>query len=196
MKNIFKINFICLIVFIFNTNLVAQQETGMTEEQKAWMEYMRPSKIHKMLSKSVGKWKTKTTFWMTPGAEPIISEGTSQNEMIMGGRYLQSKLTGTAWGMPMEGLNLEGFDNASQMFTSIWIDNLGTGTSIAKGKYDEKNNTINYSGSMVDPMTKGEMKFRETINFIDKNLYVLKMYLNYEGKEFQSMEVEFTRIPD
>ena len=34
-------------------------------------------------------------------------------------------------GMPFNGLSLEGYDNAKKEFTSIWIDNMGTGTSIS-----------------------------------------------------------------
>jgi Protein of unknown function (DUF1579) len=184
-----------LIFIVLNLTLVAQNEAQeMSPEQKAWQEYMTPSSMHKMLANHTGNWKVKITSWMTPDSEPMISEGSSVNKMIMGGRYLQSKHSGTAWEMPMEGMSLEGYDNATKEFTSIWIDNLGTGTSVAKGKYDEVAKTINYIGSMIDPITKNEKKFRETITFNDENSHILKMYSDFNNKEFQSMEIVFRRV--
>ena len=65
--------------------------SGQSEsEMKAWTDYMTPGDMHKMLEKSNGTWNTKVTMWMAPGAEPMMSEGTTINEMIMGGRYQKS----------------------------------------------------------------------------------------------------------
>lgn len=192
MKN-FNIIYLLLIMVLISSNIFSQEQE-MTEGQKAWMEYMTPGDYHKMLATHSGEWKTKTTFWMQPGGEPQISEGSSTNEMIFGGRYLVSKPSGFTFGMPFEGMSLEGYDNATKEFTSIWVDNLGTGTTIAKGKYDDETKMINYTGTMLDPMTKKEISFRETISYSDSNKHVIKMYMVNGDQEFQSMEVVFTKV--
>ena len=86
-----------------------------------------------------------------------------------------------------------GFDNVSQEFTAIWIDNMGTGTAIAKGKFDESNKTISMDGNMMDPISKTDMKFKQYLIMVDDNKYTLEMKLDINGQEFKSMEIEFTR---
>jgi hypothetical protein len=188
--------FIILFCATFFSLSAQEQAQEMTDEQKAWMDYMTPGQLHQMLASHAGKWETETTYWMTPDAEPQTSVGESFNKMIIGGRYLQSNPTGITWGNPYEGMSIEGYDNATREFTNIWIDNLGTGTSIAKGTFDEETMTINYSGEMVDPMTKEKIKYREIISFGDENSHVLNMYFEFEGKEFKGMEIIFTKVEE
>ena len=183
-----------LLLSTFTLVTFAQdQQKEMSPEQKAWMEYMQPGEMHKMLEKDTGKWKTETKYWMYPGAEPQISQGEENSKMILGGRYKQSTFTGTAMGMPFEGMSIEGFDNATKEFTSIWIDNLGTGTAIAKGKFNPKNKTISYYGSMIDPISKKEIKFKELITFTNDSTHKMEMFMGEGEKEFKSMEIIFTR---
>ena len=167
---------------------------GMSPEQQAWMEYMTPGEQHKLISKATGNWKYTSIFWVAPGTEPNVSEGTASAEMIMGGRYLQTKLSGTAWGMPMFGSSLEGFDNTTKEFLYLWIDNMGTGFALAKGKYDEENKQIVYTGSMTDPLTKKEMFYKQYNKFLDDNNLQYTMFMQMpDGSEFKSMEVNLTR---
>jgi len=44
-------------------------------EMKAFMEYMTPGEMHKLLAKFDGDWDTKTRFWMTPESPAEISTG-------------------------------------------------------------------------------------------------------------------------
>jgi hypothetical protein len=183
----------CAFFIFSSTSIFAQEGDAQSEQMKLWMEYMTPGTMHEMLAKSVGDWKTINKFWMDPAGEPMVSEGTAKIEMILGGRYQTSKHNGLVMGMPMEGMSLMGYDNATQEFTAIWIDNMGTGTSVAKGKYDESTKTLTMDGAMVDPMTKEEMKFKQIMKIIDDNHHMFEMYMNYNGQEFKSMEVEFVR---
>jgi hypothetical protein len=173
--------------------LIAQQEDAQAEQMKVWTEYMTPGPMHEMMAKSVGDWKTINRYWMDPSGDPMVTEGTAKTEMIMGGRYQTTKTSGTVMGMPMEGMSLIGYDNATGEFTEIWIDNLGTGTSVAKGTYDENTNSINMNGTMVDPMTKSEMKFKQVMKLLDDNHQIIEMYMDSNGQEVKSMEIEFIR---
>lgn len=173
--------------------LTAQQEDTQAEQMKIWTAYMTPGPMHEMMAKSVGDWKTINRYWMDPSGDPMVTEGTAKSEMIMGGRYQTTKTSGTVMGMPMEGMSLIGYDNATGEFTEIWIDNLGTGTSVAKGTYDENTNSINMDGTMVDPMTKSEMKFKQVLKFLDDNHQIIEMYTDNNRQEVKSMEIEFIR---
>lgn len=172
----------------------AQDEVNQNEQMNKWMEYMTPGSMHEWLAGSDGEWKTISRWWMDPSSEkPMESEGTAKFEMILGGRYQKSYHTGEVMGMPMEGINLLGYDNATKEFTAIWIDNMGTGTAVAKGKYDEESQSIIMNGSMIDPMTEKEMTFKQVYKKIDENHQMVEMFMDFKGQEFKSMEVELIR---
>ncbi len=173
----------------FNTSFAQDQEM-----MKKWQEYMTPGDMQKMLAKCTGIWKSKTTFWMTPGSEAQTSEATSTGEMILGGRYLMTKVSGNMWGMPFEGISIEGYDNAAKVFMSTWIDNMGTGIMYMTGKWDEANKQINYSGKMVDPMTSNWIDIREVVSFNTDGTTKMEMYCpGPDGKEFKNMELTSTK---
>lgn len=175
MKNFVKIFAVIICCAVIYSPLFAQEQMPeMTHEQKAWMDYMAPGPEHAMMAKAAGEWKVKTTAWEKPGDEPVVSEGTSKSEMILGGRYYKEEFEGSAWGMPMSGINLMAFDNSTKEYISTWIDNVGTGISMSKGKWNDEANAIVMWGSMVDPTTGGEMKYKSVIKTIDDNNNVLK----------------------
>jgi hypothetical protein len=182
----------CLYVTAFSFQLFAQQDA---DAQKAWMENMTPGPVHAMLAKSDGQWKVETTVWMAPGQEPVKGGGTCTNAMILGGRYQQSMHKGEMMGMPFEGMNLLGYDNTEKVFTSTWVDNMGTGTMTIKGAWDEATKSINFKGSMLDPMSGKNTNIRELFTIVDDNNQKMEMFVvGDDGKENKTMEIKFTRM--
>jgi hypothetical protein len=174
--------------------LIAQEENGqMNDQMKIWMDYMTPGPMHEMMAKNVGDWKTTTTFWNYPGAEPMTSEGTAKTEAILGGRYFKTVHSGNVMGMPMEGWSIEGYDNGKKEFMNIWIDNMGSGMAFSTGKYDEASGNYKYEGTMYDPMSNKDTKFTSIMKQVDDNNILFEMYGSYEGKEFKMMEMTYTR---
>ena len=184
-------SFVFFSLLIFQPSIYAQDD--MSADEKAWMGYMTPGPMHEMMTKSIGEWKTKTTLWMDPNDKPTVYEGTASVKMILGGRYLKATHEGTVNGMPMEGINLQCYDNASREFTAVWIDNLGTGMSVSKGTYDDETKTIYFIGRMVDPMSGNEIKFRQTLQLIDKNHQKFEMFMLQRGEEFKMLVVDSRR---
>jgi Protein of unknown function (DUF1579) len=188
-------SFFSLLIIVLmtpTTSIFSQEE--MSAEQKAWMDYMTPGPMHEMMARSVGEWKSINTFWMDPAGDPMVNEGTVKFEMILGGRYMKSTHNGKVMGMPFTGMMLQAFDNATKEFIAIWIDNLGTGMSVSKGTYDESTRTLNSTGTMVDPMSGKELKYRQTVQLIDDNHQVVEMFILDGDKEFKNMVIELTRI--
>ena len=164
-----------------------------SDDMKAMMAAATPGENQKMLAKSVGNWTASVTMWMQPGAPPTTSTAQATNEMILGGRYLKSTNTGNMMGRPFEGVGITGYDNVRKQFVNSWIDNMGTGIMTMTGTWDEASKSINFTGSMADPMTGKDMPFREVLKFTDDNHQVLEMYYPMNGKEVKSMEIKFTR---
>lgn len=161
---------------------------------KAWMEYMTPGEMHKVLALQNGAWTGDITLWMAPDAPAQTSKGTSVNKMIFGGRYQESRYSGNFMGQPMEGLGITAYDNAKKKFVSNWLDNMGTGIMSLEGTYDPATKTINLSGKMVDPTTGKECDIRETLTFVDDKHHTMEMFVTQgSAKEYKSMEIKFTK---
>jgi hypothetical protein len=182
--------FLTAFILLLSTSIFAQDQNEMMQK---WMDYMTPGDMHEMMAKSVGEWTYESKYWMDPSAPPMVSKGKSVNEMILGGRYLKSMSYSDVMGMPMEGMNILAYDKATNEFFSFWIDNLGTGMTMARGKYDEKTKVVSMKGTMVEPMSGGEVEYRQTMKFIDDNNQLFEIFLINEGKEVKSMELAFTR---
>jgi len=180
-----------ILTFVLCSSSIISHEMDL--QQKAWMEYMTPGKHHEMMAKTVGEWKTITKMWMDPSAEPMVSEGTTVYEMIMGGRYLKSTHSAVMMGQPFEGMMIQGYDNVKKEFVSTWIDNMGTGIMFSSGKYDEPTQSITFEGSMVDPATGRDTKYKEIVKIIDQNKHIWEMYDLSKGTEIKMMEIEYTR---
>lgn len=185
-----------------DSNTVASAETtpempmDSATSAKNWADYMTPSKLHKMMASWDGKWNGTVTMWQSPGATPTISQGTATNSMIMGGRYQQVVFTGNMMGQPFEGRSLLAYDNAKKIFTSTWIDNMGTGIMVIEGPWDESSKSMTLKGMTVDPAagTGKEMAVKEIFTIKDDKNQLMEMYGNGpDGKEFKMMEIKYSR---
>lgn len=158
--------------------------------EEAWKAYATPGLQHKMMADETGTWNVEMTFWMAPDAPPEKYTSTAQARMILDGKYQEVVYKGTMMGMPFEGKSTLAFNNKSGEYTSTWIDNMGTGMMIVKGHYDETTKALNFTGSMVDPITGKDTGIREIYTIVDANTRKLETFDTKEGqKEFKSMEI-------
>src|SRR5882757_11342817 len=183
----------CLLALLSGAFSQLHAQGNDTAGQKAWMAYMTPGTVHQMVAKSDGDWKADVTMWMSPGAPPTKSAASCTNKMILGGRYQETKYTGTMMGMPFEGMGLLAYDNAKKVFISSWVDNMGTGMMNLEGKWDDNSKSITFLGKSVDPTTGKEMDIRQVLKIIDDNAQQLDMYMQMNGQEFKTMEIKLTR---
>jgi hypothetical protein len=162
---------------------------------KAWAESMAITEHHKMMAKASGSWNGEVTMWMAAGAPPMTSTSTTENTMIFGGLYQQSKHSGNMMGAPFEGMSIMGYDNTLKQYVSTWIDNMGSGILVMTGSWDEATKTINMSGTMKNPANGLDCNMREEFKMIDDNNQLLTMYGPdpATGKEMKTMEIKYTR---
>jgi hypothetical protein len=153
---------------------------------------MTPSEPHKMMATANGKWEAEISFYMNPDS-PSISKTVCENKMILGGRYQQSTFTGMMMGMPFEGIATTAYDNARKIYVSTWIDNMGTGLMYMEGIYDDAAKMLTSKGKSIDPVTKKEVLFRETIKFIDDKHQEMEMFDTKDGKEIRTMSIKLTK---
>ncbi|MCX8104639.1 MAG: DUF1579 domain-containing protein [Ignavibacterium album] len=185
--------FVFLLIFFIGNSFAQNEEMNQDEQMKIWMDYMTPGPMHEMMAKHTGTWKMVSKMWMDPNAEPMVSEGTVDAEMILGGRYLKMVAKFPMMGMQTEGWMLEAYDNGKKEFINVWIDNMGTGVAISNGKFDETTKSIIYHGKMYDPLTGKDTDFKSVSKMINDNEMIFEMYGEFDGKEVKMMEIYYTR---
>lgn len=185
-----------------NKNVTAKNEQATAAPldsatmMKNWESYMTPSDAHKIMASWDGTWNGDITMWQTPDAPPQISKTVSTNKTILGGRYQEAVHNGDMMGMPFEGRSMMGYDNAKKVFTNTWVDNMGTGTMIIEGPWDEATKSMTLRGKVIDPSagSTNEIDVKEIYKVIDDKNHLMEMYAtDKDGKEFKTMEIKFTR---
>jgi len=176
-----------------------QKQPAMSPEQKAmmdaWMKYMTPGDGHKMLSSMIGTFDAKVTTWMAPGADPMVSSGTEENSWILGGRYIETKFTGSFMGQPFNGIGYTGYDNAKKQYFGTWIDNMGTGLmTMTGGNSTDGGKTWVYASSSTDPMSGKDMQGQTKFIVSDKDHFTMEAWGPApDGKSFKMMEIAYSR---
>ena len=161
---------------------------------KNWQTYMTPGDVHKMMAKWNGNWDGDVSMWMQPGAPEEKSKIATVNKMVMNGLYQQGTHTGNMMGMPFNGMGTLAYDIHKKEFINTWIDNMGSGIMVMKGPWDEATKTITLKGKMTDPGTTNDVDVKEKFTIVDDNTQEMKMYaMMPDGKEFQTMNIKFTR---
>ncbi len=165
------------------------------EQMAAFEKASNPGEEHKLLQQYVGRWNHVVSWWMTADAAPEVSKGTSEMEMIMGGRFLKQKVKGTSMGKPFEGMGITGYDNVKKHYSTMWLDNISTGMMLGTGQFDKEKNAIVDQGSFSCPMSPdGNRTYRAVWTTVQKNSFKYEMFgPGQDGKEMRMMEIVYTK---
>jgi hypothetical protein len=174
----------------------APASAAPSAEQQAKMEKMKqamtPGPQHKALEPLAGKWNYTSRFWTEPNGQAQESTGTSDNEMIYGGRFLKESVKGTMMGEAFEGIAYTGYDNVAGEYTSVWIDSMATGLMKSSGTFDGQ--TMTLSGTVSCPINGKNTPMRTELKIADNDHHTLSAYMpGPDGKEFKNMEMTYTR---
>ncbi|XVJ58756.1 MAG: DUF1579 family protein [Tepidisphaera sp.] len=152
-----------------------------------------PGEMHKILTKAVGEWETKTKSYMTGEVEE--STGKCVVRSLFDGRYTQVQYSGKMMGKPFQGMGLYGYDTGTKKFVSSWVDSMSTGIATGTGELSADKKTLTWTVEMTGPGgTKETM--REVETFIDDNTSKLEMFMTNpaDGKEMLLLEISYTRV--
>jgi len=168
---------------------------AVSPEMAAYMKLASPNENHKLLEPFVGNWKAEVKIWMDPSAPPSVSEGTASYRMIYDGRFLQGEFTGEYMGHPFNGMELMGYDNLQKKFIGFWVDSGSTWFMTSTGTVDKDGKTFRMSGTMTNPMTMKPEEYRDESTFETPDRIISKSFSKQPGgKEFQGMEIIYTRV--
>src|SRR5512143_1691169 len=103
----------------------AQKKTmDMQAMMEIYQELATPGAPHQLLARMAGSWNVRSSCAMEPGKPPMESTGTSEQKMILGGRFLQQEFSGEMMGSPFTGIGVTGYDNHIKKYVSTWIDSM------------------------------------------------------------------------
>lgn len=176
----------------------AGDKAGGGNEAESMMKMMQemsaPGKEHEALKPLIGSFTCANKILPMPGAPPMESSGTVDRKWMIGNRYIQEEVKGNMMGMPFEGFGILGYDKLQKMYHAFWIDNISTGNWMMTGTADAAGKVFTFTGENFDPMVGMKTKGRSTMEFVDNNKHVMKMYgPGPDGKEFMSFEMTCTR---
>lgn len=192
MKRLVLVALVALLAF----PLLAQEPPQMSAEEKAMWEAMvkaaTPGAAHGELAKAEGTWNAKVSYWPDPKAPAQVSEGVSENRMIMGGRYLEQRFTGSMLGQPFEGVGYSGYDNVKKQWWGTWFDNSSTSLMVSWSPKNGDGTTMD--GTVSDPMTGKDVKVKSKIIMKSADEHVFEMWgPDKGGKSYKMMEIVYTR---
>ncbi|MGA6925596.1 MAG: DUF1579 domain-containing protein [Desulfosarcina sp.] len=175
------------------TKKTKQENIDMQAMMDVYHKLAIPGEPHELLAKMAGSWNTTGKSWMDPGSPPTEFTGTSEQKMILGGRFLQQKYAAQFMGSPYNGFGLNGYDNHTKKYVSTWMDSMGTGIMVFEGNSDADGNTITQECRFDDP-AKGPVKWRSITRIVDDDTYLFEMYTaDAGGKEIKMMEIGYSR---
>ena len=90
-----------VIIYVAGILAATGGAQAQSPEGKAWAAFMTPGAAHGYMARFAGRWDIEIRFWHTPGQPPEVSRSRAEYEMILGGRYLLSRYTGTSMGQPL-----------------------------------------------------------------------------------------------
>ena len=190
---------IAAVLLLSAIRAFAQEGKEMTPEQQKMMELMMkygtPGEGHKLIEPFVGDWNVANKWWPGPEAPAQESQATSKIVWILDRHYIQETVEGLIEGMPFKGTGIVGFDNYTQKYNSLWIDNMSTMFFLQTGTANKDGSVITMEGTYDDYMTgQKEKKSKTVIKLLGHDKRVVQMYdVGPDGKEYISMELTYTR---
>ncbi len=175
----------------------AKAEPSLPEDvMKVWMEYATPGPQHKVLDAFIGAWDAKSAFWTKPGAEPIISGGSSEQTWVLGGRFVMQKFAGADASRSFAGMGFTGYNNASETFESVWMDSESTGMIRTSGTIDETGTIITQTGEYMDPITHKMRALKYVTRLVGPTEMAFEMWEpGTGGAEFKTLDVVYSKRP-
>jgi len=102
----------------------------------------KPVEEHQLLKKLAGSFENWIELKLSPDAEPFGLPGTTEAELILGGRFLLMRSVIGEGPEAIEQVSILGYDRALKAYTSISMDTTSTSMIYVVGKLDEEGHLL------------------------------------------------------
>jgi hypothetical protein len=197
MKGAFRLVLVLLLVLTVPAvadEKAAKQKAEAEAMMQAWIKAATPGDPHKRLAELAGTFEATVRTWETPGAQPNVSKGISENRLVLGGRWLEQRFTSSFMGQPFEGVGYTGYDNIRKQYVGTWMDTMSTGMMLSTGQQASAPNAYAFKGTMDDPLTGKAMPIEEKFVVHGPDRHVMEMFAPApDGSMYKNMEIEYVR---
>lgn len=186
----------CMVILMTLPLMVSPQDQTVKDNEmmKKWQAYSTPGKSHGYLAAKEGTWEGVVKHWYKPGGEAVVSKALATNTMILGGRYLKTEHSGELMGMPINGVNIQCYDNYKKEFATLWIDDMGTGFYLTHGNLDASGNVLTEEGLWDDFLTGKKVKIKTVSTPVSANSFRFETYAEGpDGQYYRSMEIVYKK---
>lgn len=155
---------------------------------------MTPGAGQKRLEPMIGNFDVAIRIWVDPSKPPLESSGTMVSSWVLGNRYVQSMLAGSAGGEPFNGIGYISFDNVTKTYQATWMDSGSTGMTWYSGGFDASGKSATMTASVPSVLTGkfSPLELRMTIS--DDGGHVSELWGEGLGSTmFKMMELRYTR---
>lgn len=140
-------------------------------------ELTQPGPEHEMLAEYEGDWKIDYTMKAPSGDSTISYTGTTEIEMILGGRFQKWHSTGSLLGQEFESFTFIGFDRRTEEYSMYVIDTYGTYDTFMNGKFDEASNTVTFNGEFYFPGEQQMLPIQIVLTFLNESEMALDLLI-------------------
>lgn len=175
---------------------VASQAGDPTEAAFAKLAALvEPGPLHRRLAPLVGDWKLTLRWRAAPEQEWRESAGRAARAWILGGRYLEERVSSEWMGQPFEGRGLLGYDALREEYTSVWMDDRSTWPRIGSGPAGADPRVLTTSGTVGDPVSGDRAAwFRSVLRITSDDEHVHELWSkDASGTEFKALEMLYVR---
>ena len=134
---------------------VARQEANdqeMAEMMRRAQRFTQPAERHRVLERFLGSWDTETRVVMG-GARPEAEKGTAEGSWVMDGRWLEIRGLGSMLGMPLETLQVIGYDNFKMSFVTTFVSSMDTAMNHSEGDLTADEDVLITYGTLDEYLT-------------------------------------------
>jgi hypothetical protein len=170
----------------------AEQGMDMAAMMAAMAEAAAPGEHHEALKALEGIWSAQVRIF--GGPEPILARGVIQSEMVLGGRFLESRYKGEMLGQQFLGIGLDGYDNATGKNVAIWLDTMGTMIMRFEGEASDDGKVRTMFGDVDDPVTGETKTVKVVTSILSAHRYTYEAWEKTgDGEYTKTMEIIFSR---
>jgi hypothetical protein len=148
-----------------------------------------------ILEKLLGTWEIQARLWFEPGSEPVAVTGVAITEKATVQGYIQTRLKAHMLDELINGLGIDGYDEAREKYVSVWIDSTNPGIETFEGAYDPRTRAITSFGKKRDPETGKMIETKSVTTFKSKSMYTYQAWVKDQNGEWvKLMEMMAGRV--
>lgn len=169
-------------------------EVAKVADVAALRDAMEPGEAQAQLDGLVGTFDVAVRAWVDPSEPPIESTAVAVSTWVLGGRFIQTMLSGFVLGEPWSAIGYAGFDNVAKKYVATYMDSGGTGMDWFTGTMSPDGNGVTLTATIHDAITLEPVEAEMRVQFIDGDHVTELWQPDGSGEMTKVLELQYTRI--